>query len=101
MATRYKRRPKGTWMRLKSAQLLKALVGPEPDKKLSGRELARTVGVHPSFINHLTTGRSSSCKPLTADRIAQALGVPTSILFEERVSTTERPSVKRKSQAAA
>lgn len=88
--TRYRRRPKGTWMKLRSAQLLQAFVGPEPDKKMSGRQLARAVDVHPSFINHLTAGRSSSCTPKVADRIAGALGVPTDVLFEERVSSTER-----------
>lgn len=90
MATRFKRRPKGTWMKLRSPQLLKAFVGPEPDKKMSARQLARAAGVHPSFINHLTAGRSGSCKPKVADRIAEALGVPTDVLFEERLSTTVR-----------
>ncbi len=77
-------------MKLRSAQLLQAFVGPESDKKMSGRQLARAVDVHPSFINHLTSGRSSSCTPKVADRIAGALGVPTDVLFEERVSSTER-----------
>lgn len=90
MATRYKRRPKGTWMKLRSPQLLQAFIGPEPDKKMSGRQLARAVEVHPSFINHLTAGRSSSCTPKVADRIAGALGVPTDVLFEERVTSTEQ-----------
>ncbi|UUG69898.1 cro protein [Gordonia phage Morkie] len=92
--TRFKRRPKGTWMKLRSPQLLKAFVGPEPDKKMSARQLARAIEKHPSFINHLTTGRSSSCTPKTADRIAGALGVPTDILFEERLPTAERSSDK-------
>jgi len=84
--TRYRRRPKGTWMRLRSPQLLRAFVGPEPDKKMSGRKLARYIDKHPSFIDHLLTGRCRSCKPLTADRIAEALGVPTDVLFEEQLS---------------
>lgn len=88
--TRYKRRPKGTWMKLRSAELLKAFVGPEESKKLSARQLARAVDINPSFINHLTAGRKTSCLPETADRIAQALGVPTDVLFEERLTIAER-----------
>lgn len=99
MATRYKRRPKGTWMRLRSVELLRAVVGPEPEKKMSARQLARAVDVHPSFINHLTAGRSSSCSPKVADRIADALGVPTEFLFDERVSITEQHSGKPKTAA--
>lgn len=101
MASRYRRRPKGTWMRLRSAALLRALVGPEKDKVMSGRKLARFAGVHPSFIDHLLHERRNGCEPLTADRIAEALGVPTEVLFEEKVSTTERPTVKRKTSIAA
>lgn len=82
-------------MRLRSVQLLKAFVGPEPDKKLSARQLARTAAVHPSFINHLTAGRTASCTPRVADRISDALGIPTDVLFEERVSSNKRASVGR------
>ncbi|WP_100466041.1 helix-turn-helix domain-containing protein [Mycobacteroides abscessus] len=82
-------------MRLRSAQLLRAFIGPEPDKKLSARQLARTAAVHPSFINHLTSGRTASCTPRVADRISDALGVPTDVLFEERVSSTGRATVDR------
>lgn len=94
MATRYKRRPKGTWMKLRSPQLLQAFIGPEPEKKMSGRQLARTVEVHPSFINHLTSGRSASCTPRVADRIAGALGVPTEVLFDEGLSSAEQRTGK-------
>jgi hypothetical protein len=90
MASSYRRRPKGTYMKLRSAQLLRAVVGPEPEKKMSARELARAVGKSPGFINHLTTGRRDSCLPLTADRISKALGVPTEFLFDERLPTAER-----------
>lgn len=101
MATRYRRRPKGTWMRLRSAALLREVVGPEPHKKLSGRQLARYIDKHPSFIDHLLHERRRSCSPQTADRIAEALGVPTTFLFEEQVSTTERSNDKRKAVPAA
>lgn len=68
-------------MQLVSAERLRSFVGPEPDKKMSAVLLARCIGKHPSFINHLTSGRRSSCKPLTAARIADTLEVPLSILF--------------------
>lgn len=88
-------------MRLRSAELLRAMVGPEKDKRLSGRQLARCIGKHPSFINHLTAGRESSCAPQTADRIADALGVPTEVLFEERMTSAKRRSDKSKKSPAA
>ncbi len=94
--TRFKRRPKGTWMRLRSAELLRAMVGPEPTKRMSGRQLARAIDRHPSFINHLTAGRETSCTPQTADRISDALGVPTEVLFEERLTSAERSNDKKK-----
>lgn len=99
MTTRYRRRPKGTWMKLRSADLLKAFVGPEESKKMSARQLARATGVTPGFINHLTSGRRSSCLPDTADRIAQVLGVPTDVLFEERLTSGERSNDKQETAA--
>lgn len=101
MATRYRRRPKGTWMRLHSAHLLRAVVGPEREKKMSARKLARYVGVHPSFIDHLLAERRRSCTPQTADRIAEALGVPTEFLFQEQVSSAEQDTGKQKAATAA
>jgi transcriptional regulator with XRE-family HTH domain len=83
-------------MKLRSAALLRAAVGPEPEKKLSGRQLARYVEVHPSFIDHLLAGRRKSCRPMVADRIAEALGVPTVFLFDERVSNAERQNTKER-----
>jgi plasmid maintenance system antidote protein VapI len=81
-------------MKLRSVDLLRALVGPEPDKKMSRRELARAIGKHPSFIDHLTSARRSSCLPVTADRIARALGLPTEVLFEERLPIAKPESAK-------
>lgn len=77
------------------------MVGPEPEKRLSGRQLARAIERHPSFINHLTAGRETSCTPQTADRIADALGVPTEVLFEERVTSAKRINGKSKGASAA
>lgn len=92
-----KRRKKGTYMRLTSAERLRSFVLTKADielanagkqrqisaHKISQRELAERVGVHPSFINHLTSGRSSTCKPELADRISEVLNVDVSVLFDE------------------
>lgn len=86
-------------MRLRSADLLRAMVGPEPEKRMSARQLARAIERHPSFINHLTAGRETKCKPQTADRIAGALGVPTEVLFEERLTSAKRGNSKSKAVA--
>lgn len=79
--THRRRWPKGTYMQLISAERLRSFVGPEPTKKMSGRRLARSIDVHPSFIDHLLAGRRKTCQPKTAGRIAEALGVPLDVLF--------------------
>lgn len=107
-----KRRKKGTFMKLKSASDLRSLVLVQADidlinagkshlvdhKKISQRELAERVGVHRSFINHLTAGRSTTCTPDVADRIAEVLNTPVSLLFVEN----EPPiiSLEKKRQAS-
>lgn len=92
-----KRRKKGTYMKLTSAERLRTFVLTKEDidlvhagkgrqvnaRKISQRELADRVGVHPSFINHLTAGRSTTCKPEVADHIAEVLGVDVTVLFDE------------------
>lgn len=92
-----RRRKKGTFMKLTSAERLRTFVLTKEDielvhagkarqvnpRKISQRELAERVGVHPSFINHLTAGRSTTCKPEVADHIAEVLGVDVSVLFDE------------------
>jgi transcriptional regulator with XRE-family HTH domain len=75
-------------MRLISSERLRAFVGPEPDKKMSQRKLARYTSTNPSFINHLTSGRRSSCKPRTAELIAEALEVPLEVLFVPEVTSS-------------
>lgn len=81
----YKRFPKGTWMKLKSAELFRAFVGTESHCKISARRLALLVQCHPSFIDHLRAGRRKSCEPLTAQRIAEALEVPVEVLFDVKM----------------
>lgn len=83
---------KGTYMRLKSPDDLKAFVithddmqahraGKPVEMKMTQRGLADRIGVHPSFINHLTSGRRKVCEPETAERICEVLGVPMKLLF--------------------
>jgi predicted phosphoribosyltransferase len=48
---------------------------------MSGRRLARAIDRHPSYIDHLLQGRCRTAKPVTAQRIAEALEVPLEILF--------------------
>lgn len=93
---RHKRWPKGTWMRLVSKERLLSFVGPEAEKKMSQRKLARYAGVHSSFINHLTSGRRKSCEPRTAELIAEALEVPLEVLFVPEAASNALPSVKEK-----
>lgn len=92
-----RRFPKGTYMQLISAERLRSFVGPEPEKKMSGRRLARAIEKHPSFIDHLLSGRSKSCKPVTAQRIAEALDTPLEILFvPEMASVASRSGKEQK-----
>jgi hypothetical protein len=68
-------------MQLINSDRLRSFVGPEPSKKMSGRRLARYIETHPSFVDHLLSGRRKSCRTTTAERIAEALDVPLEILF--------------------
>ena len=92
----FKRWPKGTWMRLTSAPRLRSFIGPEADKKMSGRRLARYADVHPSFIDHLLSGRRRSCTPAVAQRIAEALQVPLEVLFDPSASSAGQASAKER-----
>lgn len=81
-------------MHLISKERLRTFLGTEPDK-ISARTLARYVGVHPSFIDHLTSGRRRSCGPATAQLIANTLAVPIDVLFRPAASTSRRGHNKR------
>lgn len=99
---RTKRRwPKGTYMKLIARERLKVLVGPEPGKKMSGRRLARYIDKHPSFIDHLLAGRSTSCKPQTAQRIAEALDIPLEFLFVPAIPSAEQVAAKQQERCAS
>lgn len=96
--TRRRRWPKGTWMKLQSPDTLRALMG---QRGYSYDRMGRYAGVSKSFISHLTAGRKSTCKPETAERIAEALDVPLSILFVPSVSADSGQNVTTPRKAAA
>lgn len=88
-------------MRLQSAELLRALVGPEASKKMSARRLADYVDCSHTFINHLLTGRRRSCTPKLAERICEVLGVPIDLLFLTVVpADSRRAGAQRKPRNA-
>ena len=109
--TRLRRRwPKGTWMKLKDAEMLRAMIG-DPlkrnDVKMSGRTLAQRVinpdtgkPIHPSFIDHLLQGRRTSCTPRIAEQIAEALEVPLSVLFVPVAPNVSGSSAQQQRAAA-
>lgn len=104
--TRY---PKGTYMRLKNRDLLRAMVivqedvdkarktgRPIPPSKIPQRALADMSGVTGGFINHLTSGRRKSCEPKTAERISGALQIPLDVLFDPDETHSRSKKVRPK-----
>lgn len=98
---RTKRRwQKGTYMRLSSKDRLKTFVYTKQDmddakagkpvdfRKVTQHSLARRAGVSQSFIAHLVSGYREGCKPETAERIAEALGLDVTVLFEPKEATS-------------
>lgn len=92
-----KRWPKGTWMKLISAETLRALM---QQRNYSYERLGRYAGCSPGFISHLTSSRKKSCSALLAERIAEALDVPLELLFVPGDSTDGRSFPKHKGRAA-
>lgn len=74
----YTRWPKGSWMRLKSADTLRAIMQMQG---FSMSRLGRYAGCSKSFIAHLCSGRKTTCTPQLAENIAEALSVPVDVLF--------------------
>ena len=97
--TKIRRWPKGTYMQLRDPDALATFVGPEPDKRISGRRLALRIGKHPSFVAHLLHGRSTTCKPETAHAIAEVLGLPVTMLFDPKTPSGASQIAKRAKQA--
>lgn len=84
---------------MRSSELLRALVGPEPHKVMTARKLAERVGVSPSLISHLLTGRVRSCSLDLADQIAKELHVDTGLLFAVETSSSTQQSNNREATA--
>lgn len=65
-------------MRLRSRLIFDNLI---ENAQLSERELARRAGLGHSTVNHLMTGRRTTCSLATALAITGILGCPVSTLF--------------------
>lgn len=95
---RHRRRyPKGTWMKLRSKEILIAYM---EDKGFSTQRLATYSGCSKSMIGHLRSGHKVSCTPALAQRIAEALDAPVVGLFEQRASAVSGRSDKTQARAA-
>lgn len=103
---------KGTYMQLISKEALREFLVTQEDMdahkkgkpvqpKMTQRGLADRIGVDPSFINHLTSGRRATCTPYIAERIAEVLGVPIKVLFlPQEPSKARRIPVSQMARAA-
>lgn len=92
-----KRYPKGTWMKLRSAEILVAFMR---QKDFSLSRMARYAGCSKSFIGHLASGHKTSCTPGLAARIAESLDVPLEALFEPRASAVSGQDSKTREMVA-
>lgn len=97
MATK-KRFPKGTWMLLTSKVILRELMD---TRGFDQARLARYAGCSQSFVSQLVNGHKRSCSQELADDLAEALGVPTAVLFVPSESTDGRSFRKRQTKGAA
>ncbi|MGH3651596.1 helix-turn-helix domain-containing protein [Glutamicibacter sp.] len=90
----------GTYMRLSSAQRLRTFIYTKEDmdayrngapidpRKITQRSLARRADISQAFISQLASGKKVSCKPETAERIAEVIGVDVTVLFDPEKATT-------------
>lgn len=85
-------------MRLRSSALLREYMA---EQGFSLGRLARYVGCSKGFISHLLAGRRNSCKPGTAERIAEALHAPIEALFVPCASTATGHSTRTTGRTAA
>ena len=93
---------RGTYMRLASKDRFKTLVYTKEDmeairmgrsvdfRKISQRKLAKRVGVHPSFINHLVSGYRTDCTTDVAEKIAEVFGLDVTVLFDPQEPISNR-----------
>lgn len=76
------------WVRLKGKRALIDYMEYRGYRNI--RELAERVGVSKATIGHLHSGARTSCSPATARKIAKALDVPVTMLFDEEVTVVTR-----------
>lgn len=62
-------------------------------KRLSAAELARRAGVNPTGVYDILSGKSRSPRIDTLAKIADALGVPIAVLFEEQSDADVRREI--------
>lgn len=94
---RPQRYPKGTWMKIRSKDILIAFM---EDKNFSTQRLATYAGCSKSMVGHLRSGHKTSCTPRLAQRIAEALDVPLVALFDARTSAVSGENIKAQRTAA-
>lgn len=87
-------------MRLSSTQRLRTFIYTKDDmdayrngtpidsRKITQRSLARRAEVSQAFISQLASGKKTSCKPETAERIAEVIGVDVTVLFDPENALT-------------
>lgn len=97
MKPQHKRWPKGTWMRLTSGKILRALMDA---KHLSNADVALSARVGRTFISALVNERRTSCTPAVAERIAGRLEVPLEVLFVPKASAVSGRSDKPREKVA-
>lgn len=83
-------------MRLKSADVLRALMQQDD---ISLADLAHYAGCSKGFISHLLAGRRSSCTAELGERLARALHVPVTVLFDVKVSPSTGTENKQRRAA--
>jgi len=83
--------PKPSTAILASAATLKALID---QRQFSYEMLARRAGCSKRFISHLVAGRKDACTTSLAKAIAEALAVPTAVLFVDSTSAVAGRSVR-------
>lgn len=79
-----RRWPKGTWMKLKSPELLQAFM---KQQAYSNARLARAAGCSRQFIWQLLKEERTTMTPHRAALIAEAMGCPVEVLFVARVAS--------------
>lgn len=83
------RQAKPWWspVRLRNRLVLGAFVD---NAGMSEREVARRAGLSHSTVNHLITGRRTTCTLSTAAAIARTVGCPIGALFMAETATEQR-----------